>query len=83
MKQHEMEYIGSDYWKPYEHIIPKEKHIQTKAKTFTVGGYNSLFRYFLARMRRKSKCYLKKVKMLRLSVLLLMQHRNENLCIFN
>jgi hypothetical protein len=24
--------IASDYWKPYEHIIPKEKHIQTKAE---------------------------------------------------
>jgi insertion element IS1 protein InsB len=33
-----MEYIASDYWKPYEHIIPKEKHIQTKAETFTVEG---------------------------------------------
>jgi insertion element IS1 protein InsB len=78
-----MEYIASDYWKPYEHIIPKEKHIQTKTETFTVEGYNSLFRHFLARMRRKSKCYSKKVEMLKLSVLLLMQHRNGNLCIFN
>jgi insertion element IS1 protein InsB len=78
-----MEYIASDYWKPYEHIIPKEKHIQTKAKTFTVEGYNSLFRHFFARMRRKSKCYSKKVEMLKLSILLLMQHWNGNLCIFN
>jgi IS1 family transposase len=83
IKQHEMGYIASDYWKPYEHIIPKEKHIQTKAETFTVEGYNSLFRRFLARMRRKSKCYSKKVEMLKLSILLLMQHRNGNLCIFN
>jgi IS1 family transposase len=83
IKQHEMEYIASDYWKPCEHIIPKEKYIQTKAETFTVEGYNSLFSHFLARMRRKSKCYSKKVEMLKLSVLLLMQHRNGNLCIFN
>lgn len=78
-----MECIASDYWASYEHIIPKEKHIQTKAETFTVEGYNSLFRHFLARMRRRSKCYSKKVEMLKLSVLLLMHHRNGTLCIFN
>jgi insertion element IS1 protein InsB len=32
---------GSDYWKSYEAFIPKEKHQQTKAETFTVEGYNS------------------------------------------
>ena len=78
-----MEYIASDYWAPYEHIIPKEKHIQTKAETFTVEGYNSLFRHFLARMRRRSKCYSKKVEMLKLSILLLMHHRNGTLCIYD
>jgi hypothetical protein len=31
----------------------------------------------------KSLCYSKKVEMLKLSVLLLMQHRNGNLCILN
>jgi insertion element IS1 protein InsB len=78
-----MEYIASDYWKPYEHIIPKEKHIQTKAETFTVEGYNSLFRHFLARMRRKSKCYSKKVELLRLSFLFLIHYRNGTLCILS
>lgn len=78
-----MEHIASDYWKPYEQIIPKEKHIQTKAETFTVEGYNSLFRHFLARMRRKSKCYSKKVEMLKLSFLLLMHYRNGTLSILD
>ena len=32
----------TDYWKPYEHFVPKEKHIQSKAETFTVEGYNIL-----------------------------------------
>jgi insertion element IS1 protein InsB len=76
-----MKYIASDYWKPYECIIPKKKHIQTKAETFTVEGYNSLVRHFLARMRRKSKCYSKTTEMLNLSLLLLMQHRNQSLAI--
>jgi insertion element IS1 protein InsB len=71
-----MKYIASDYWKPYESIIPKEKHIQTKAETFIVEEYNSLVRLFLARMKRKSKCYSKTMEMLNLSLLLLMHHRN-------
>ena len=75
--------IASDYWKAYESIVPKEKHIQSKAETFTVEGYNSLFRHFLARMRRKSKCYSKSVRMLYLSVLLLMKKRNNELSILN
>jgi len=37
-----MKAIASDYWKPYEHIIPAEKHIQSKAETFTVEGYKAL-----------------------------------------
>jgi insertion element IS1 protein InsB len=78
-----MEHVASDHWKAYESIIPKEKHIQTKAETFTVEGYNSLFRHFLARMRRKTKCYSKKVEMLTLSILLLMHHRNKTLAIFD
>jgi len=78
-----MDYIASDYWKPYESIIPKEKHIQSKKETFTVEGYNSLFRHFLARMRRKSKCYSKKMEMLAISIFLLMHYRNGTLHIFN
>ncbi len=78
-----MNKVASDSWKPYENIVPKEKHVQSKAETFTVEGYNSLFRHFLARMRRKSKCYSKSVKMLELSVLLLMAHRNNQLSILN
>ncbi|MCF6361222.1 MAG: IS1 family transposase [Cyclobacteriaceae bacterium] len=79
----QMNTIASDYWKPHEHIVPKDKHIQSKAETFTVEGYNSLFRHFLARMRRKSKCYSKSIEMLTLSVLLLMHHRNGTLDIFS
>lgn len=78
-----MKKIASDHWKGYESIVPKEKHLQTKAETFTVEGYNSLFRHFLARMRRKSKCYSKKIEMLKLSILLLMHHRNKTLSILN
>ena len=83
IKPHEMKAIASDYWKSYEDFIPAEKHLQTKAETFIVEGYNSLFRHFSARMRRKSKCYSKKVEMLKISIFLLMQFRNGTLSILN
>ena len=69
----------TDYYSPYEQIIPAEKHIQTKAETYTVEGYNSLFRHSLARMRRRTKCYSKCVKMLEHSIRLLMSKRNNAL----
>ncbi|KAA6305367.1 hypothetical protein EZS27_042981, partial [termite gut metagenome] len=39
--------------------------------------------HFLARMRRKTKCYSKKIEMLKLSILLLMHHRNGTLAILS
>ncbi len=72
-----IETVYTDYYSPYEQIIPAEKHIQTKAETYTVEGYNSLFRHFLARMRRRTKCYSKCIKMLEHSIKLLMAKRNN------
>ncbi len=69
----------TDYWKAYQEFLPEEKHIQSKAETFTVEGYNSLFRHFLARLRRKTKCYTKSLEMLIISVKLLMLKRNNQL----
>jgi insertion element IS1 protein InsB len=71
--------VMTDYWEPYEAFVPAEKHIQSKAETFTVEGYNSLFRHFLARLRRRTKCYSKSETMLRYSVLLLMAKWNGEL----
>jgi insertion element IS1 protein InsB len=48
-------------------------------RRFTAEGYNSLFRHFLARLRRKSKRYSKSKDMLKYSVMLLMLKRNGNL----
>ncbi len=63
--------------------MPPEKHTQSKAETFTVEGYNSLFRYFLAKLRRKSKCYSKSQEMLRYSVVMLMAKWNGMLTILS
>ena len=73
----------TDYWKAYQEFLPEEKHIQSKAETFTVEGYTSLFRHFLARLRRKTKCYTKSLEMLIISVKLLMLKRNNQLSILN
>jgi insertion element IS1 protein InsB len=69
----------TDSWNPYEHCIPQALHTQSKAETYTVEGYNSLFRHFLARLRRKSKCYSKSRQMLQYSVMLLMLKWNGTL----
>jgi IS1 family transposase len=81
---HDIGHVMTDYWQPYQLFLPPEIHTQSKAETFTVEGYNSLFRHFLARLRRKSKCYSKSMKMLLYSVTLLMLKRNGKLdAIFN
>ncbi len=71
--------VMTDYWDPYEHVVPAEQHIQSKAETFTVEGYNSLFRHFLARLRRKTKCYSQRETMVKYSVMLLMAKWNGEL----
>lgn len=83
IKNKDFDKVATDYWKPYEHFVPNDSHIQSKAETYTVEGYNSLFRHFLARLRRKSKCYTKSLKMLAISVKLLMLKRNNQLSILN
>ena len=75
--------VCTDYWKAYNEFVPKELLMQSKAETYTVEGYNSLFRHFLARLRRKTKCYTKAKYMLIHSVKLLMMKRNNQLAIFN
>jgi IS1 family transposase len=32
--------VMTDFRKPYEHFVPSDIHIQSKAKTYTVEGYN-------------------------------------------
>jgi insertion element IS1 protein InsB len=59
--------------------LSPQKHIQSKAETFTVEGYNSLFRHFLARFRRKTICYSKSETMLRYSIMLLIAQWNGEL----
>jgi insertion element IS1 protein InsB len=71
----------SDYWKSYNEMIPKEKLLQTKAETFTVEGYNSRIRHYLARFKRKGKCYSKAQHMIEKSLNLLFLKLNNELSI--
>ena len=79
IKRDSIKQVITDEWAAYREFIPRETHVQSKAETFTVEGYNSLFRHFLARLRRKSKCYSKCVHMLKYSAMLLMLKWNGGL----
>ncbi|MGH9949236.1 MAG: IS1 family transposase, partial [Pyrinomonadaceae bacterium] len=73
--------IMTDYWKAYEEFLSAERYICSKAETYTVESYNSILRHFLARLRRKEKCYSKSQQMLHYSLLPLMAKRNNELSI--
>jgi len=79
VKQDALQGVMTDYWNPYEHCIPKALHTQSQAETYTVEGYTSLFRHFLARLRRKSKCDSTSRQMLHYSVMLVMLKWNGTL----
>ena len=55
IKEKTIAIVATDYWKAYTEFIPIDKHIQEKKKLIQLEGYNSLFRHFLARLRRKNK----------------------------
>jgi insertion element IS1 protein InsB len=67
----------TDYWEAYQQFIPASKHLISKAETYTIESYNGLFRHYLARFHRKTKCYSKKEQMVEYSVLLLIIHLNQ------
>ncbi len=71
----------SDYWKAYEEFLPVRRHTKSKAETYTVEGYNSLLRHYLARLKRKTKCYTKCPTVLYYSILLLTEKLKGQLSI--
>jgi insertion element IS1 protein InsB len=81
IKDLNISYFSSDYWKSYEEFIPEEKHLQSKAETYTIEGYNSRIRHDLARFKRKGKCYSKADYMIEISLNLLMLKLNNQLSI--
>jgi len=69
--------IYTDYWRAYSEFLPKERHFKTKAETYTVEGYNSRLRHFVARLRRKTKCYSRSFEMLKYTLILIMWYLNN------
>jgi len=69
--------FATDHWRCYEDFVPPEQHVQSKAETFTVEGYNSRIRHYLARFKRKTKCYSKSEEMIRVSLNLLFAKLNK------
>lgn len=72
-------FVMTDFWKPYTAFVPKKMHVQSKAETYTVEGYNSIIRHYLARFKRRTKCYSKSLEMLELSILLLINKWNNTI----
>jgi insertion element IS1 protein InsB len=81
VKDYAQGFVMTDYWKSYKEMIPSEQLIQSKKETYTVESYNGVIRHFLARFRRKTKCYSKSEEMIEYSLLLLMAKRNNELYI--
>ena len=79
LNTHNIQLFFSDYWKSYRQVILKPKHTTSKAQTFTIEGYNSLIRHFIARFTRKSKCYSKSEKMIENTLNLLFTKWNGSL----
>ncbi len=79
VKKKDIEEVMTDHWRAYAEFRPETIHTQSKAETYTVEGYNSILRHFLARLRRKTKCYTKSLEMLKYSVIILMKYRNKEL----
>ena len=62
---------ASDYWPAYKTFV-EGNHVTSKKETHTIESHNSNVRHYLARFRRKTKCYSKKEEMVQLSLYLLM-----------
>ena len=60
----------SDYWTPYKKFLPANKHRQTKAETYTIEGWNSTLRHYIARFHRRTHCYSKSTQMVKTSLYL-------------
>ncbi|OAV75649.1 IS1 transposase [Bacteroidales bacterium Barb7] len=81
IKELTVSFYCSDCWKNYKEFIPLEKHLQTKTEIFTVEGYDSRVRHYLARFKRKGKCYGKAEHMIEKSLNLLFLKLNNELSI--
>ncbi len=67
----------SDGYEVYKSILPKTHHRKGKRHTHTIEGMMSVIRHYLARFRRRSRCFSKSVELAQASVCLFAQRWNQ------
>ena len=67
----------TDRHAPFYKVLPREKHRNYPNQTNTIEGINSAIRHYLARFRRRSKCYSKSIVMVEASIELLTYSFND------
>lgn len=72
------EHYYTDEHVSFEGVLPKEKHTASKTHTTTIEGINSAIRHYLARFRRKTKCYTKSENMLNHTMNLFIAYYNQS-----
>lgn len=63
---------------PFKAVLSKEKHRCYPGVTNTIEGINSAIRHYLARFRRRGKCYTKSLAMMEVSIRLFMYKLDKN-----
>ena len=63
---------ATDHWRAYQQFIDTHEHKASKGQTTSIESYNANVRHYLARFRRKTKCYSKSKRLVELSLYLLM-----------
>ncbi len=59
-----VQHYYTDGWEVYPQFLPWDQQVISKTQMYSVEGKNSLIRHFLARFKRKTKCYSKSVHMI-------------------
>jgi len=67
----------TDGYQVYNSMLPERKHRKGKQHTFTVEGMMSVVRHFLARFRRKTRCYTRSEDMAKAAVLVFAKQWND------
>lgn len=74
----EVDSYKTDNWRCYDKLIPQSKRDENKKDTYTIESWNCRIRHYLARFKRKTKCYSKSDYMIYLSVLLFVKMKPLN-----
>jgi len=71
LRRHKVERFYTDFWQAYQAILAPCSHKALKAETHGMERVHSLMRHYLARVRRRSRCFRRSVEMMVYSLQLL------------